>query len=83
LANLRKLSLRDFRSLSVDFESGDFDLESGVEPLANIPVMVCISVRFVCDELLPMDRFAGELELDKSELKIPSMLSMSLDVVDT
>jgi hypothetical protein len=28
LANLRKLSLRDFLSLSVDLESGDFDLES-------------------------------------------------------
>ena len=79
-----KLSLRDFLSLSVDFESGDLDLESGVEPLPNIPVMACMKVRLgslVCDTLPPTDLLAGEFVSDPpSELTIPSMLSISLEV---
>ncbi len=38
-ANFMKESLLDFLSLSVDLQSGDFDLESGVVPLPNIPVI--------------------------------------------
>ena len=81
LANFKKLSLRDFLSVSVDFKSGDFDLESGVVPLPNIPVMVCMNVLLDWDALLPVDFFAGEFEFEMSELlRIPSMLSISLDV---
>ena len=44
LANLMKLSLRDFLSLSLDFGSGDLDLESGVVPRPNMPVMAWMNV---------------------------------------
>ena len=44
LANFMKLSLRDFRSLSLVFESGDLDLESGVVPRPNMPVMAWMNV---------------------------------------